>query len=46
VQAVLGRLRYDDPEMKYVRVGVLRSPRVSEDVTYWPTRWMFGVSLE
>jgi hypothetical protein len=28
----------DEPEAKYVRIGILRSPRADPDTTYWPNR--------
>jgi hypothetical protein len=39
-------LRHDDPEAKYVRIGILRSPRAEPDETYWTSRWLNGVVIE
>lgn len=39
-------LRDHDPNTKFVRIGVLRSPRPDRDTAYWPTIWVDGIVVE
>jgi hypothetical protein len=32
-------------KIEFVRIGVMRSPRVEEDKTHWPTRWAEHIEL-